>query len=68
MAIGSEGTASVFTRELKTKIERFLPHNLGSLAAFAGRLRPGVARNIPWAQRRAFWAWVFKGIPRRQWV
>ena len=68
VAIGSEGTAPVLTRELKTKIERFLPHNLGGLAAIAGRLRPGVARNIPLAQRRAFWAWVFKGTPRRQWV
>ena len=63
VAIGSEGTAPVLTREIKTKIERFLPQNLGGLAAFAGRLRPSVARNIPVAQRRAFWAWVFKGTP-----
>ena len=68
VAIGSEGTAPVLTREIKTKIERFLPQNIGGLAAFAGRLRPSVAGNIPLAQRRAFWAWVFKGTPRRQWV
>lgn len=68
VAIGSEGTAPVLTREIKTRLERTLPQNLGGLAALAGRLRPGVARNVPREGRRAFWAWVFKGAPRAAWV
>ena len=68
VAIGSEGTAPVLTREIKTQLERMLPQTLGGLAALAGRLRPSVARRVPRAQRRAFWAWVFKGAPRETWV
>ncbi|MHA6323696.1 siroheme synthase CysG [Roseivivax sp. CAU 1753] len=68
VAIGSEGTAPVLTREIKTQVERLLPQSLGGLAALAGRLRPSVARSIPQPQRRAFWAWVFKGAPRATWV
>ncbi|WP_371156937.1 siroheme synthase CysG [Jannaschia sp. 2305UL9-9] len=68
VAIGSEGTAPVLTREIKTQLERMLPLSLGGLAALAGRLRPSVARNVPRAGRRAFWAWVFKGAPRDIWV
>jgi len=36
---------------------------LGSFAALAGRLRPAVARHVPRPERRAFWAWAFKGTP-----
>lgn len=68
VAIGSEGTAPVLTREIKTQVERLLPQQLGGLAALAGRLRPSVARHVPRAGRRAFWAWVFKGGPRATWV
>lgn len=68
VAIGSEGTAPVLTREIKTRLEESLPPNLGGLAALAGRLRPVVETRVPRAQRRAFWAWVFKGGPRAVWT
>ena len=47
VAIGSEGTAPVLTRDIKTKLEAMLPQNLGGLAALAGRLRPSVANIRP---------------------
>ncbi|WP_222611789.1 siroheme synthase CysG [Shimia ponticola] len=68
VAIGSEGTAPVLTRDIKTKLERMLPTNLGGLASLAGRLRGSVARQVPRDQRRAFWAWVFKGKAGEQWA
>lgn len=68
VAIGSEGTAPVLTREIKTRLEHILPQTLGGLAALAGRLRTSVSRAIPETRRRAFWAWVFKGGPRDNWV
>ncbi|MCF6446076.1 siroheme synthase CysG [Nereida sp. MMG025] len=68
VAIGSEGTAPVLTRDIKTKLEEMLPLNIGGLAALAGRLRPSVTNNVPRAHRRAFWAWVFKGSARDQWT
>lgn len=67
IAIGSEGTAPVLTRDIKTRLEQMLPQTLGGLAALAGRLRPAVERRVPRAQRRAFWAWVFKGNPKQAW-
>ncbi|WP_323770707.1 siroheme synthase CysG [Antarctobacter sp.] len=68
IAIGSEGTAPVLTREIKTRLEESLPPNLGGLAALAGRLRPVVEARVPREQRRPFWAWVFKGGPRATWT
>ncbi|WP_436398946.1 siroheme synthase CysG [Roseobacter sp. S98] len=68
VAIGSEGTAPVLTRDIKTRLEAMLPQNLGGLAALAGRLRPAVARHVPRERRRAFWAWVFKGGARDIWA
>ncbi len=67
IAIGSEGTSPVLTREIKTRLETQLPQNLGALAALAGRLRVSVARRIAQEDRRPFWAWVFKGEPRKMW-
>ena len=68
IAIGSEGTAPVLTRDIKTRIEAMLPQTLGGLAALAGRLREDVSRHVPRAQRRALWAWALKGAPRDTWV
>lgn len=68
VAIGSEGTAPVLTRDIKTKLETTLPLNLGGLAALAGRLRPSVTGHVPRDKRRPFWAWVFKGDARDQWA
>ncbi|MGS4945269.1 SAM-dependent methyltransferase [Meridianimarinicoccus sp. RP-17] len=68
VAIGSEGTAPVLTREIKTTLETLLPQNLGGLAALAGRLREAVAQRVPQEQRRTFWGWVFRGSPRADWT
>lgn len=65
VAIGTEGTAPVLARSIKTRIETMLPPGLGGLAAMAGRLRGAVAASIPQDARRAFWAWVFGGEPAR---
>ena len=65
VAIGTEGTAPVLGRRIKTEIETLLPPRIGGLAALAGRLRNAVAERIPRPQRRAFWAWVFNGSPAR---
>ncbi|MEM0948087.1 MAG: siroheme synthase CysG [Pseudomonadota bacterium] len=68
VAIGSEGTAPVLTRDIKTRLEQMLPQNIGGLAALAGRLRLSVDARVPRPARRALWAWVFKGQPREAWV
>jgi len=61
IAIGTEGTAPVLGRSIKTQIERSLSPRIGAFAALAGRLRGAVAQNIPQNARRAFWA--FNCIP-----
>ncbi|MBV0911079.1 siroheme synthase CysG [Anianabacter salinae] len=68
VAIGTEGTAPVLARDLKTRIEALLPARIGGLAELAGRLRGAVAASVPRDSRRAFWAWVFKGAPRAAWT
>lgn len=68
VAIGTEGTAPVLARDVKTKIEQMLPVSLGGLAELSGRLRASVTKDVPRAKRRAFWAWVFKGSPRDVWT
>lgn len=65
VAIGTEGTAPVLARQIKTRIEEFLEPRLGDFASLAGRLRPAAARNIPSSKRRAFWRWAFSGAPRQ---
>ena len=65
VAIGTEGTAPVLARSIKTQIETLLPPRIGGLAALAGRLRGAVADRLPQNARRAFWAWVFNGAPAR---
>ncbi|SIS64549.1 uroporphyrin-III C-methyltransferase / precorrin-2 dehydrogenase / sirohydrochlorin ferrochelatase [Roseivivax lentus] len=67
VAIGTEGTAPVLARQIKTRIEEILPANLGGLAAFSGRMRDAVAHCVARPRRRAFWAWVFSGPPRDAW-
>ncbi|MEJ6392700.1 siroheme synthase CysG [Gymnodinialimonas sp. 2305UL16-5] len=68
VAIGTEGTAPVLARQIKTQVEQMLAPNLGGLAALAGRLRGAVAQGVPRAKRRGFWRWVFDGEPRRDWT
>ena len=66
IAIGTEGTAPVLGRTIKTQIESLLHINIGQLARLSGQLRGRVAQNIPRPARRAFWEWVFNGTPSRQ--
>ncbi|WP_407495640.1 NAD(P)-dependent oxidoreductase [Pseudooceanicola sp. MF1-13] len=68
IAIGSEGTAPILTREIKTQIEVMLSPRLGALAALAGRLRPAVARSLRREDRRRFWTWFFTSTPRAAWT
>lgn len=66
IAIGTEGTAPVLARQIKTRIEELLEPRLGDLAALAGRLRGAVAQHVPHSKRRAFWRWVFTESPRQR--
>jgi uroporphyrin-III C-methyltransferase/precorrin-2 dehydrogenase/sirohydrochlorin ferrochelatase len=63
VAIGTEGTAPVLARGIKTEVEKMLDPSLGSFAAFAGRMRGAVARQLPRERRRAFWGWAFRSDP-----
>ena len=63
VAIGTEGTAPVLARAIKTQVETMLDPTLGAYAALAGRLRGAVAANIPRDKRRAFWNWAFSAAP-----
>ncbi len=65
VAIGTEGTAPVLGRRIKSQIEQILHPRVGTFAALAGRLRAEVARHVPATKRRAFWHWVFGGTPWR---
>ena len=64
VAIGTEGTAPVLGRQIKTAIEGMLEPRLGDLAALAGRMRDAVGRRFQGRERRDFWAWVFNGPVR----
>ncbi|MEL7026021.1 MAG: siroheme synthase CysG [Pseudomonadota bacterium] len=68
VAIGTEGTAPVLARQIKTRIEEQLPQSLGGLAALAGRLRSSVTARVPRARRRSFWRWVFAEAPMEMWA
>lgn len=65
VAIGTEGTAPILARQIKTRVEELLEPRLGDLAALAGRLRTSVKRRVHASERRSFWRWVFSGEPRR---
>lgn len=62
VAIGTEGTAPVLARRIKSQLEAWLPPALGSLARRAQALRPRVADALPeGAPRRRFWSDFFLG-------
>ncbi len=63
VAIGTEGTAPVLGRAIKTDIEKMLDPRLGSFAALAGRLRNMVSSKVAKTDRRDFWRWVFNDAP-----
>lgn len=64
VAIGTEGTAPVLARQIKSRMEEILEPGLGGLAALAGRLRPAAAARLAPRVRRDLWRWVFTGEPR----
>lgn len=64
VAIGTEGTAPVLARQIKTRMEEVLEPNLGDLAALVGRLRDSAAHRLGPIQRRDLWRWVFTASPR----
>lgn len=65
VAIGTEGTAPVLARQIKTQVEQMLEPDLGALAALAGRLRASAAQHLGPRARRDLWRWVFGDTPRR---
>jgi uroporphyrin-III C-methyltransferase / precorrin-2 dehydrogenase / sirohydrochlorin ferrochelatase len=65
VAIGTEGTAPVLARQIKSRMEEILEPRLGDLAALAGRLRNQAATQLGARDRRDLWRWVFGG-PARQ--
>ena len=65
VAIGTEGTAPVLARQIKTKLEETLEPRLGELAAFAGRMRGAAAARLAPRARRDLWRWVFNDQPRQ---
>ena len=65
VAIGTEGTAPVLARQIKTKLEETLEPRLGDLAALAGRLRSAAAARLGPRARRDLWRWVFNDEPRQ---
>lgn len=64
VAIGTEGTAPVLARQIKTRMEEQLEPRLGDLAAIAGRLRDLAAQRLGPRERRDLWRWVFAGSVR----
>lgn len=68
VAIGTEGTAPVLARQIKTRLEETLEPRLGDLAALAGRLRAAAAARLAPRRRRDLWRWVFNDSPRRTFV
>ena len=61
VAVGTEGTAPVLARDIKSTIENLLEPSLGAVARVAARLRPLVAKvTAADGQRRAFWHDFFR--------
>ncbi|SMD01480.1 siroheme synthase CysG [Primorskyibacter flagellatus] len=64
VAIGTEGTAPVLARQIKTRLEEILEPRLGDLAALVGRLREHANTRLAPRARRDLWRWVFAGPAR----
>src|SRR5262245_26947956 len=66
VAIGTEGTAPVLAREIKSRLESWLPANFGVLAKTAASLRRRVATRVGEPQaRRRLWERLLTGAFRR---
>ncbi len=65
IAIGTEGTAPVLARKIKSEIEELLPASTGLLAQIASAFRPKAAQLTPGRPRRNFWTdFFFRSGPR----
>lgn len=62
VAIGTEGAAPIIARDLRTRIESWLPADFGRVATYAAALRPRVRDAITQpAARRQFWEGLLRG-------
>ncbi len=62
VAIGTEGAAPIIARDLRTRIESWLPADFGRVASTAAALRPRVRAAIAQpAARRRFWEEFLRG-------
>ena len=59
VAIGTEGTAPVLARKIKSDVEKALPANLGLLARIAEKFRPKLDSIEDGKIRRKFWSRFF---------
>ena len=59
VAIGTEGTAPVLARRIKSKVEELLPTSTGTLAKFSAKYRNYVANIGNGKKRRQFWERFF---------
>ncbi len=65
VAIGTEGTAPVLARGIKSKIESLLPESVGELARIGGLFRSEAAKLPSGRSRRDFWSrFFFRDGPR----
>lgn len=66
VAIGTEGAAPVLAREIKAKLDAWLPDNYGKLAQFAQKLRGFIANKVTdGRKRRIIWQKLLYGGFRR---
>jgi uroporphyrin-III C-methyltransferase/precorrin-2 dehydrogenase/sirohydrochlorin ferrochelatase len=67
VAIGTEGTAPVLAKSVKTTVEGLLSAGLGPFIAMIGRQRDHVAEEVEAKDRLAFWDWAVNGAPWAAW-
>ena len=67
IAVASNGTSPVLTRQIRTQLESTIPHELGRLAEFSGKWRSAVKDKINTAdERRIFWENLYASPLREQ--
>ena len=62
VAIGTEGTAPVLARKIKSMIEDLLPAFLGAIAQYSATFRNRVARILPSGEVRHMWSNFFDKV------
>lgn len=68
IAISSAGAAPVLARQIRQRLEQWLPDRMSSLAQWAGNIRQKVKQALPFSRRRPFWEQVFFGAIARHWL